>query len=78
MEQCERKRAISCLKLAIELAGDGGPQPFTDVEYKLMYQLLDELSTNDEFVDDVENYGFERTGKVETHNNFIYLKFTKI
>jgi hypothetical protein len=48
MEQCEIERAISCLKLAMELAGDGGPQPFTDVEYKLMYQLLDELSTNDD------------------------------
>ena len=36
------------------------------------------FSTIDEFVDDVENYGFERTGKVETHNNFVYLKFTKI
>lgn len=43
MEQCEKERAISCMKLAIELAGDGGPQPFTDEEYKLMYQLLDEL-----------------------------------
>lgn len=36
------------------------------------------FSTIDEFVDDIENYGFERTGKVETHNNFVYLKFTKI
>ena len=48
MKQCEKERAISCLKLAIELAGDGGPQPFTDVEYNLMNQLLDELSTNDD------------------------------
>ena len=48
MKPCEKERAISCLKLAIELAGDGGITPFTDVEYKLMYQLLDELSTNDE------------------------------
>jgi hypothetical protein len=48
MKQCEKERAISCLKLAIELAGDGGMTPFTDVEYNLMNQLLDELSTNDE------------------------------
>ena len=48
MEQCKKERAISCLKLAIELAGDGGITPFTDVEYKLMNQLLDELSFNDE------------------------------
>ena len=48
MTQNEKERAISCLKFAIELAGDGGPQPFTDVECKLMHRLLDELSTNDE------------------------------
>lgn len=48
MKQCEKERAISCMKLAIELAGDGGMTPFTDVEYNLMNQLLDELSTNDE------------------------------
>lgn len=36
------------------------------------------FSTINEFVDDVEKFGFERTGKVETHNNFVYLKFTKI
>jgi hypothetical protein len=55
MEQCEIERAISCLKLAIELAGDGGMTPFTDVEYKLMYQLLDELSTNDEANTSINN-----------------------
>ena len=46
MEQCEKERAISCLKLAIELAGDGGMTPFTDVEYNLMNQLLDDISGN--------------------------------
>lgn len=48
MKQSERERAIVLLKLAIELAGDGGMTPFTDKEYKLMYQLLDELSSVDE------------------------------
>jgi hypothetical protein len=43
MKECEKERAISCMKLAIELAGDGGIAPFTDVEYYLMNQLLDEL-----------------------------------
>lgn len=43
MKQCEKERAISCMKNAIELAGDGGPQPFTSEEYKLMYELMDEL-----------------------------------
>lgn len=46
MKQCEKERAISCMKLAIELAGDGGMTPFTDVEYNLMNQLLDEISGN--------------------------------
>lgn len=47
MKHCEKERAIACIRLAIELVGDGGMTPFTDVEYELMYQLLDELSTND-------------------------------
>lgn len=42
MKQCEIERAISCLKLAIELAGDGGMTPFTDVEYELMTNFLNE------------------------------------
>ena len=48
MKHCEKERAIACIKLAIELAGDGGMAPFTDVEYELMYQLLDEMSSADE------------------------------
>ena len=47
MKHCEKERAIACIRLAIELAGDGGMTSFTDVEYELMYQLLDELSTNE-------------------------------
>jgi len=43
MKQSERKRAIGLLKLAIELAGDGGITPFTDKEYELIYQLIDEF-----------------------------------
>ena len=48
MDNSQRLETINNIKMAIELAGDGGMTPFTDVEYKLMYQLLDELSTNDE------------------------------
>lgn len=48
MPQMKRIETIKNLRLAIELAGDGGMQPFTDEEYQDMYQLLDELSTNDE------------------------------
>lgn len=40
--QEEKERAIACIKLAIELAGDGGPMPFTEKEYELMYSFLDE------------------------------------
>lgn len=48
MNHCEKERAIACIRLAIKLAKDGGMTPFTDVEYELMYQLLDEMSSADE------------------------------
>ena len=48
MRKNERVEAIAHLRLAIELAGDGGMTPFTDEEYELMYQLLDEMSSDDE------------------------------
>ena len=38
-----RKQAIGCLRLAVDLSGDGGFQPFTDAEYKAMSQIIDEL-----------------------------------
>lgn len=44
MTKNERERAIVNLRLAVELAGN----VYTDVEYELMYQLLDELSSTDE------------------------------
>ena len=48
MTNAERERAIACLKLAIELAGDGGMTPFTDKEYELMYKLIEELENDNE------------------------------
>ena len=48
MTKCEKNRAIATLRLPIELAGDGGMQPFTDKEYELMYALLDEIESEDE------------------------------
>ena len=42
MTQKEKERAIACIKLAIELVGDGGLTPFTEKEYELMYRFLDE------------------------------------
>ena len=47
------------------------------VEPSSKFGVDEHFSTIDEFVDDIENYGFERTGKIETHNNFVYFKFTK-
>lgn len=38
-----RKQAIGCLRLAVDLSGDGGFQPFTDEEFKAMSQIIDEL-----------------------------------
>lgn len=48
MTNNERERAIVSLRLAVELAGDGGMTPFTDKEYELMYQFLDEMSSANE------------------------------
>ena len=43
MKHCEKERAIACIRLAIELAGDGGMAPFTDKEYELMAEFLEEI-----------------------------------
>lgn len=43
MTKEERKEAFENLKYAVEVAGDGGLNPFTDEEYKLMYHFLDEI-----------------------------------
>ena len=43
MTNKERIHAMNLLRLAIELAGDGFMQPFTDKEYELMYQFLNEI-----------------------------------
>ena len=48
MKHCEKERAIAYIRLAIKMAGDRGMTPFTDEEYELMYQLLDEMSSADE------------------------------
>ena len=38
-----RLEVIGCLRLAVDLAGDGGYRPFTDEEYKAMTELINEL-----------------------------------
>ena len=38
-----KKKIINLLREAVELAGDGGPSPFTDNEYKEMYKFLADL-----------------------------------
>ena len=39
----KNKKIISLLRTAIELAGDGGPNPFTDKEYNAMNKFLNDL-----------------------------------
>ena len=48
MKHCEKERAIAYIRLAIKMVRDRGMTPFTDEEYELMYQLLDEMSSDDE------------------------------
>ena len=43
MTKMNREYLINCLEMTIELAGDGGPQPFDDEEYEAMYNFLEEL-----------------------------------
>ena len=38
-----QEEIINLLRTAIELAGDGGPAPFTEEEYTEMYRFLDKL-----------------------------------
>ena len=47
----DRKHAIGCLRTAIDLAGDGGIQPFTDEEYKGMSSIIDELFEEEKMID---------------------------
>lgn len=46
MDLTQRMKTIANIRLAIELAGDGGMQPFTNEEYNQMHQLIDELETS--------------------------------
>ena len=39
----DREDIINCLYMAIQLAGDRGPQPFDEEEYNAMYNFLEEL-----------------------------------
>jgi hypothetical protein len=38
-----RIEIINLLRLAVDLAGDGGPDPFTQKERKIMNDFLDKL-----------------------------------
>jgi hypothetical protein len=42
------REIINLIRLAIELAGDGGPQPFTSEEYTEMYAFLDRIQNKEE------------------------------
>ena len=43
MSKITRAEALNLISQAISLAGDGGCVPFTDEEYKAMYDLLEEI-----------------------------------
>ena len=43
-----KQEIIYSLKLAIQLAGDGGPQPFTDEEYTAMFEFLDKIEKRED------------------------------
>ena len=48
-----QEQIIQLLREAIELAGDGGPQAFTDEEETAMYDFLNQIeSSNIDFLDD--------------------------
>jgi len=42
-----RKNKINLIREAIALAGDGGPDPFTQKERKIMNDFLDELENEE-------------------------------
>lgn len=46
------KEIISLLRIAIELAGDGGPQAFSDEEETAMYNFLDRLEQLSDILDE--------------------------
>ena len=53
----DNKRIASLLRLAIDLAGDGGITPFSEKEYTDMYDFLKEVEQNKLLsYDDVENH----------------------
>lgn len=47
-----QEKIISLLRIAIELAGDGGPRPFTDEEETAMYNFLDRLEQLGDVLDE--------------------------
>lgn len=53
----DNKRIVSLLRLAIDLAGDGGMMPFSEKEYKEMEEFLKEVEENKLLsYEDVENH----------------------
>jgi len=42
----DKERILNNIRIAIQLAGDGGPSPFNDVEYDEMFTLLDVVENN--------------------------------
>ena len=53
-----QEQIINLLKEAIELAGDGGPQAFTDEEETAMYNLLEQIEASN--IDFLDNKSFPK------------------
>lgn len=42
----KKEQILNNIRIAIQLAGDGGPSPFNDKEYDEMFALLDKVEKN--------------------------------
>ena len=76
MTKYERKRAIAVLRLAIELAGDGGMTPFTDGTYISVVIEYDNDSYLDEYIPALSLYSSDALGYI-SGGEFHYRKHFK-
>ena len=42
----KKEQILNNIRIAIQLAGDGGPSPFKDKEYDEMFALLNQVEKN--------------------------------
>ena len=77
-----RKQAIGCLRTAVDLAGDGGFQLFTDEEYKEMTKIINELleqeNNKKEYVNEVANKELQETLKQYPDNAIVVVEYCNL